>query len=229
MATGGRYIMLLADYITWSFCLLVSEEWCYGIHLYIQINNSHIWSCEQLNQLRNNTTPGREKKIAETQPPFHWADTHSRHFDLDFQACYTHVSIWVSPSYSMMLSSGGFLSFDNSFLHDCTPASWRWGSVLITFCMCGKQRNQLTYSVDMHTHNWMPCFIHLLNPNSRCGLGMRLLMWPGNEAHSPIILSEIIHLNAWMLEFHTPSRRTEATHTRSNCKYHKWWRWGYIL
>ena len=142
----------------------------------IQTNNSHIWSCEQLHQLRNNTTPGREKKIAETQPPFHRADTHSRHSDLDFQACYKHVSIWVSLSYSMMLSSGGFLSFDNSFLHDCTPASWRWGSALITFCMCGKQWSWLTYSVDTHTHNRMSCFIHSLNPNSR---------WPGNEAFVP--------------------------------------------
>ena len=37
-------------------------------------------------------------------------------------------------TYSMMESSGGFLSFDSSFLHDWTPASWCWGSALITFC-----------------------------------------------------------------------------------------------
>ena len=41
---------------------------------------------------------------------------------------------WPPPTYSMMESSGGFLSFDSSFLHDWTPASWCWGSALITFC-----------------------------------------------------------------------------------------------
>jgi len=32
MATGGHYIMLLADCMTWSFCPPVSGEWCYGIY-----------------------------------------------------------------------------------------------------------------------------------------------------------------------------------------------------
>ena len=56
-------------------------------------------------------------------------------------------------TYSMMESSGGFLSFDSSFLHDWTPASWCWGSALITFCGTRGKR--------LHTDMFRVCVKHV--------------------------------------------------------------------
>ena len=84
------------------------------------------------------------------------------------------------PTYSMMESSGGFLSFDSSFLHDWTPASWCWGSALITFCRCGT-RGQTDDATYRHVRS--ECVKHV-TLSSECSLVVHCLAQDYYVSHS---------------------------------------------